>query len=221
MMGSPESEKGRYDDEGPQHEVSVPEFYMGLSQVTNKQYGVFLAENTEVTEPKYWADRRFNQPEQPVVGVSWDDARKYAEWAGLRLPTEAEWEYACRAGTTTSYYLGDGEEHLERAGWYTSNSSEQSHPVGEKEMNGFGLYDMHGNVLEWCEDDWHDTYKEAPDDGSPWIDKPRGSYRVIRGGSWNGYAGFCRSSYRGYFDPSCGSNFLGFRLVLPQAISKE
>ena len=110
MMGSPESEEGRYSDEGPVHEVTVPSFEMGKYPVTNEQYGKFLEENPDATEPEYWADRRFNQPRQPVVGVSWEDARRFAAWAGLRLPSEAEWEYACRAGTRTRYYSGSTEE---------------------------------------------------------------------------------------------------------------
>ncbi|MCP4996727.1 MAG: formylglycine-generating enzyme family protein, partial [Gammaproteobacteria bacterium] len=171
---------------------------------------IFVAENTEVTEPGYWADRRFNQPEQPVVGVSWEDVIKYAEWAGLRLPTEAEWEYACRAGTATRYYLGDEEGDLKRAGWYTGNSSGQSHPVGEKAMNGFGLYDMHGNVWEWVEDDWHENYHGAPENGNAWIDKKRGSRRVIRGGGWDDGARDCRSAYRYYLGPAGRSDYLGF-----------
>ncbi|MCP4042949.1 MAG: formylglycine-generating enzyme family protein, partial [Gammaproteobacteria bacterium] len=168
---------------------------------------------TEVTEPGYWADRRFNQPEQPVVGVSWDEAKKYAEWAGLRLPTEAEWAYACRAGTTTRYYLGDEEGDLERAGWYTVNSSRQSHPVGEKAMNGFGLYDMHGNAREWVEDDWHGDYNGAPDDGTAWISGPRGSRRVIRGGGWSNDARYCRSACRISLEPGI-RGILGFRLSM-------
>ncbi len=219
MMGSHEDEKGRYDFEGPQHKVTVPEFYMGIYPVTNRQYGIFLAENTDIKEPEYWAESRFNHPDQPVVGVSWVDAKRYAEWAGLRLPAESEWEYACRAETETLYYLGDDEKDLENAGWYAKNSDSQLHKVGEKKPNKYGLYDMHGNVWEWCEDDWHDSYNGASDDGKPWIDRPRGSYRVVRGGSWFNSAGDCRSSDRYDFGPSIDSFNLGFRLVLPQAIS--
>ena len=141
MMGSDE-----YDDEKPVHEVHLSEFCMGRYPVTNEQYGRFLAENPGMPEPKYWGDRRLNQASQPVVGVSWEDAVNYAKWAGLQLPTEAQWEYACRAGTTTQYYTGDTEEDLDRAGWYDGNSGGELHPVGEKEPNAWGLYDMHGNV---------------------------------------------------------------------------
>ncbi|MCP4992524.1 MAG: formylglycine-generating enzyme family protein, partial [Gammaproteobacteria bacterium] len=151
MMGSPDSEVGRSGSEGPQHKVTVPEFYMGRYPVTNRQYGIFMAENSDVTEPEYWADRRYNQPEQPVVGVTWDDAQRFAEWAGLRLPTEAEWEYTCRAGTVTRHYPGEEVESLERAGWYGGNSDNQLHPVGEKEPTSYALYDMHANVWAWCE----------------------------------------------------------------------
>lgn len=212
MMGSPESEKERYDDEGPLHAVQVKDFCMGRFPVTNAEYGLFLTANPGEKEPEYWADRKFNQPRQAVVGVSWEDAKRYAEWAGLRLPSEAEWEYACRANTSTPYYTGDREEDLAKAGWYDGNSEGQLHPVGEKEPNSFGLYDMHGNVLEWVEDDWHDTYKGAPDDASAWIDHPRGSARVIRGGSWNYPAQRCRSAFRLGSRPGRRDFFLGFRL---------
>ncbi len=211
-MGSAESEEEHLDWEEPLHEVRVPDFYMGRYPVTNEQYAQFLKENQEVREPESWAERRFNQPRQPVVGVSWEEARRYAEWAGLRLPSEAEWEYACRAGTTTRFYSGDTEEDLARVGWYQANSGEQTHPVGEKEPNSFGLYDMHGNVWEWTEDDWHDSYNGAPNDGRSWIDDPRGSYRVVRGGGWHDGAQNCRSAIRGGAPPGGRNVDLGFRL---------
>jgi formylglycine-generating enzyme required for sulfatase activity len=212
MMGSPPSEEGRLKSEGPLHQVRVPEFYMGRYPVTNEEYGRFLKDNPETPEPKYWADRRFNQPRQPVVGVSWEEAQRYASWAGLRLASEAQWEYACRAGTRTRFYTGDTEKDLDQAGWYDKNSGGQTHTVGEKAPNAWGLYDMHGNVWEWVEDDWHDSYKKAPDDGSAWIDKPRGSYRVLRGGGWGVVAQGCRSAVRVSYWPDVRVFSLGFRL---------
>jgi formylglycine-generating enzyme required for sulfatase activity len=213
MMGSPESEEGREDFEGPLHKVIVSDFYLGRYPITNEEYGRFLNENPETPEPEYWAERKYNQPRQPVVGVSWEDAQRYAAWAGLRLPTEAEWEYACRAGTNTRFYAGDTEEDLEQVGWYYKNSGEQLHPVGEKDPNAFGLYDMHGNVWEWMEDDWHSDYKGAPEDGRAWIDDPRGAYRVVRGGSWYGDARDCRAANRSGNRPDGRSGDLGFRLA--------
>ncbi|MCP4117043.1 MAG: SUMF1/EgtB/PvdO family nonheme iron enzyme [Desulfobacteraceae bacterium] len=212
MMGAPEKEKDRRDYEGPIHRVKVPEFYMGLYPVTNQEYEVFLNDNPNMDEPKYWADRKFNLPTQPVVGVSWKDAKRYAEWAGLRLPTEAEWEYACRAGTTTRFYSGDKDKDLRWAGWYRSNSKLLLHPVGEKEPNGLGLYDMHGNVWEWMEDDWHGNYNGAPENGSAWINRKRGGRRVLRGGCWYGGAGFCRSAFRYGLEPGIRFIDIGFRL---------
>ena len=212
-MGSPTSEIGRYDDEGPAHDVEVAEFYLGVYPVTNEEYARYLKENPQVSEPEYWADRRYNQPQQPVVGVSWDDARRYAAWAGLRLPTEAEWEYACRAGTSTSYYSGDQEADLEKVGWYNKNSGEKLHAVGEKDPNGFGLYDMHGNVREWVEDDWHDNYEDAPVDGSAWTDIPRGDHRVVRGGGWFSDARLCRSACRVSCSSGIRIDYIGFRLA--------
>jgi formylglycine-generating enzyme required for sulfatase activity len=219
MMGSPQSETGRYDMEGPLHEVRVPDFYLGRYPVTNDEYERFLKENKDMAEPEYWADRELNQPRQPVVGVSWNDAQRYAAWAGLRLPTEAEWEYACRAGTDTAYYTGGKEKDLDRAGWYEKNSKDQLHSVGEKESNAFGLYDMHGNVWEWVEDDWHNDYKGAPDDGSAWINEPRGAVRVLRGGGWISPAQYCRSAFRDYNSPDGRFNNLGFRLARSLTLS--
>ncbi len=212
LMGSPRNEVGRWDDEGPVHEVRIPDFYIGRYPVTNEQYGLFLKDNRKAREPEYWGDREYNQPRQPVVGVSWEDAQRYAAWSGLRLPSEAEWEYACRAGTRTRYYSGDKGEDLARVGWYCGNSGGKLHPVGQKESNGYGLHDMHGNVWEWVEDDWHRTYEGAPAGGGSWVDKPRGSSRVFRGGGWGSGARFCRSAIR-IGDPPAGRNAaLGFRL---------
>ena len=118
-----------------------------------------------------------------------------------RLPSEAEWEYACRAGSETEFCFGDDAKRLGEFAWYSENSESKTHPVGEKKPNAWGLYDMHGNVWEWVEDDWHDSYEGAPDDGSAWIDKPRGSDRVVRGGSWGDVARYCRSAVRSGYAP--------------------
>ncbi|MFY9943916.1 MAG: SUMF1/EgtB/PvdO family nonheme iron enzyme, partial [Desulfobacterales bacterium] len=147
-MGSLETEKDRYDNEGPRHQVALPSFYLGRYPVTNAQYDRFLEANPKAPKPVYWADRKFNQPRQPMVGVSWEDARAYARWAGLRLPSEVEWEYACRACTPTRFHSGDSQADLKLVGWHDANSEGRLHPVGEKAPNGFGLYDMHGNVWE-------------------------------------------------------------------------
>lgn len=213
QMGSPAQEAGRNDSEGPLHEVQVPDFYLGRYPVTNEEYARFLKENPTVKEPVYWADRQFNQLRQPVVGVRWEDAVRYAKWAGLRLPSETEWEYACRAGSKSRYYSGDEEEYLERVGWYVKNSGGRLHTVGEKEPNVFGLYDMHGNVWEWVEDSWHSNYKGAPKDGRVWIDKRWGSDRVVRGGSWGVDAQYCRSAYRICNTPDGRDILGGFRLA--------
>ena len=215
LMDVPRKKKGRNKDDLSQRTVMISGFYMGRYPVTNEEYGRFLAENPKATEPEYWSDRQFNLSRQPVVGVSWEDAQQYAEWAGLQLPSEAQWEYACRAGSRTAYCSGDKEEDLNRVGWYEKNSGSRLHPVGEKEPNEFGLFDMHGNVWEWVEDDWHSSYEEAPDDGSAWIDSPRGSGRVVRGGCWFFPAEHCRSASRGRYEPGDRNLRLGFRLVLP------
>jgi formylglycine-generating enzyme required for sulfatase activity len=219
MMGSPETEEGRYDDE-TLHQVQLTDFYMGRYPVTNEEYGRFLADNPDVEEPQYWGDRNFNQPNQPVVGVSWHEAKKYAEWAGLSLPTEAQWEYACRAGTSTRYYTGDSESDLDRVGWYDGNSGGKLHPVGEKEPNAFGLYDMHGNVWEWCQDSCDydsdkkrivtDTYKDGVVDPVC----TSGSFRVFRGGGWGSDARDCRSAIRYRWQhPGARSVGSGLRLL--------
>ncbi|MEO2033591.1 MAG: formylglycine-generating enzyme family protein, partial [Planctomycetaceae bacterium] len=165
---------------------------------------------------------RFKDARNPVEQVSWDDAvefcrklssraeEKSAGWV-YRLPTEAEWEYACRAGTTTAYSFGDSEFELGEYAWFRENSNGTTHPVGEKRPNGWGLYDMHGNVWEWCQD-WYADYPSGA------LRHPMGpstgSYRVFRGGSWNFPARYCRSAFRFLHTPVNRYNFLGFRLVL-------
>lgn len=213
IMGSPEAEKERRENESPQHRVTVPGFYLGRYPVTNKEYEIFLMDNPNVNEPEFWSDRKFNQPMQPVVGISWFDAGRYAEWANLRLPSEAEWEYSCRAKTSTAYYSGDTEKDLYEVGWYISNSDRTSKTVGAKMPNRFGLYDMHGNVWEWMEDDWHELYDNAPSDGRAWVDPSRNSFRVMRGGCWYYAPHRCRSGARGNFRPNLRNSFLGFRLA--------
>jgi len=130
-----------------------------------------------------------------------------------RLPTEAEWEYAARAGTETVYSFGDDISKLHEYAWYRDNSEGKTHPVGQNKPNAWGLYDMHGNVFEWVEDDWHDSYKGAPDDGEAWVDNPRGEYRVFRGGGWGSYAHGCRSAIRAYLTPINSFFRVGFRLA--------
>ena len=180
--------------------------------MTNEEYGRYLQARPDAPKPGLWNDRQYNQSHQPVVGVAWDEARAYCEWAGLVLPTEAQWEFACRAGTKTRYYSGDGEEDLAKVGWYEANSEERLHPVGEKPANQFGLHDMHGNVIEWCRDVFDAGFYSKPESTrkNP-VCESGSEYRVVRGGSWFYFAGYCRSAYRGRDHPSFRDGGLGFR----------
>jgi formylglycine-generating enzyme required for sulfatase activity len=205
LMGSPENEPGRHPNEGPRHRVTVRSFYIGKYEVTQAQWRAVMGGNPS----------GFKGDDLPVEKVSWNDAkefcRKLSEMTGeeYRLPTEAEWEYACRAKTTGAY-PGD----LDAMAWYNKNSDSRTHPVGRKQSNAFGLYDMQGNVWEWCEDDWHSSYTNAPNDGSAWVDKPgRSPYRMVRGGNWYHTAANCRSTNRGSYSLDARIDILGFRLV--------
>jgi formylglycine-generating enzyme required for sulfatase activity len=213
VMGSPEREEGRYADEGPQHEVSVASFYLGRYPVTNEEYARFLVANPGVEKPSEWGNRALNGARQPVVGVTWDEARRFATWAACRLPSEAEWESAARAGTEAPFLDGASEEVLARHGWYAGNSGGHSHPVGEKAANAFGLHDVLGNVWEWVEDDWQDSYKGAPTDGSARVGKSRGRIRVLRGGSWGVVPRRARVAYRDRDEPSIRIGSVGFRVA--------
>ena len=209
MMGSPNDDPDKDSDETPQHRVQITKpFYLGIYEVTQQQYEKVMGKNPS----------EFKGPSQPVEKISWEDAtefcRKLSEMDGkndYRLPTEAEWEYACRAGTSTRYSCGD---KLDPAfAWFSDNSDRQTHPVGEKRPNDWGLYDMHGNVWEWCQDRYADAYYKSspPDDpAGPSTD----SLRVFRGGGWNDGAGGCRSAIRGWFRPGPRGGILGFRVAL-------
>ncbi|HKQ77042.1 MAG TPA: SUMF1/EgtB/PvdO family nonheme iron enzyme [Blastocatellia bacterium] len=206
LMGSPENETGHNDKEKPRRSVTVRGFYIGKYELTQAQWRAVMGGNPS----------HFKGDDLPVENVSWNDAkdfcRRLSEMTGenYRLPTEAEWEYACRAKTDGAY-AGD----LDSIAWYGNILDVKTHPVGRKQPNAFGIYDMHGNVWEWCEDDWHKSYANAPGDGSAWVDKPkRSSYRVVRGGDWNDNAVSCRSANRSADLPGNRlAAFLGFRIV--------
>ena len=208
-MGSPAIETGSYDDERPVHHVAIPEaFYLGKYEVTQKQWHEVMGDN-----PSY-----FKGDDLPVENVSWDDVQEFIKKLNkkenthkYRLPSEAEWEYAARAGTTTQYSFGDDDSKLGEYAWYSENSGDKTHPVGKKGANPWGLYDVHGNIWEWVQDEWHDTYNGAPSDGSAWEDGIR-AIRVNRGGSWFSDARNCRSARR-YFFPGYRCHYLGFRLL--------
>jgi formylglycine-generating enzyme required for sulfatase activity len=212
MMGSPDSDRYAYDNEKPQHQVTVSSFYLGKYPVTNAQWYAVMG-----TNPASQYGQEFQGSDQPVVGVTWDDAVKFcqtlsqATGKSYRLPSEAEWEYACRASTTTRYYFGDNKYKLGDYARYLGNSKGRT--VGQKKPNNWGLYDMSGNVWEWCEDYYHDSYNGAPNDGRVWIDNNDNRYRIIRGGSWYDLALICRSARRHYCSPDWDFYNAGFRVV--------
>jgi len=208
LMGSPDSEKDRSRDE-TQHQVTLSKpFWMGTTEVTNAQYRRFV-EATGHQEPLQWNNSFYNAPNQPVVEVPWDDAVAYASWAGMSLPTEAQWEYAARAGTTTTYWSGDSESDLARVAWCGGNSDESLHAVGEKPANAWGLHDVHGNVWEWTAD-WYGGYPDSSVTDPTGPDS--GSKRVLRGGSRDYGASDTRVANREDCGPNGRYNDTGFRL---------
>ncbi|MDX2099055.1 MAG: formylglycine-generating enzyme family protein, partial [Leptolyngbyaceae cyanobacterium bins.59] len=214
LMGSPADEPERDSDE-EQHSVTVPSFFMGKTQVTQAQWRVIatLPKVKRDLDPDPSNFKGENRENHPVEQVSWLDAVEFCDRLArqthrpYRLPSEAEWEYACRAGTTTPFHFGKIiTPNLANYDWSVayqnsptrSEDSKGTTPVASYPPNSFGLYDMHGNVWEWCGDDWHDSYENAPDDGSAWISESRTdeSSRVRRGGSWILNPWYCRSAYR-------------------------
>jgi formylglycine-generating enzyme required for sulfatase activity len=228
LMGSPADEKGREDNESPQHQVNIKPFFMGKFAVTQAQYEAIMGKNPSHSK----GDKR------PVENLSWNDAtefcKKLTEKTGrtYRLPSEAEWEYACRAGTTTPFHFGETITteiaNYRGTDWRNDKGTlllgnygnapkgkyrQQTTEVGGFPPNAFGLYDMHGNVWEWCQDTWNDNYNGAPTDGSVWIENGNDSLRVLRGGSWYINPGNCRCAFRDYDIPDSDDSNHGFRVV--------
>jgi formylglycine-generating enzyme required for sulfatase activity/serine/threonine protein kinase len=242
-MGSPSNEPGRNKNE-KQHQVTLTQgFYMQTTEVTVGQWRAFVRDTAYRSEAEtegyiyirigkklskekglYWDKTRFSQTESnPVTCVSWNDVQSYIKWLNqkegntYRLPTESQWEYACRAGSITAFANGGISEincgydpHLNAMGWYCGNSKKKTHPVAKKKPNDWGLYDMHGNVWEWCQE-WYGKYPSSlvANPTGP----PGGTHRVIRGGHFNKYARHCRSALRGKAPPDARGLGLGFRLL--------
>ncbi|MDB6130417.1 MAG: hypothetical protein JWM04_1524 [Verrucomicrobiales bacterium] len=222
-MGSPAGESGRSNDEGPQTEVTFSSgFWLGTFPVTQEEWKAMACEESGLKiGPSYFRGNRL-----PVEQVSWDDCQQWlqalnkVEEAGQRLlhsfqyrmPTEAEWEFACRSGSDARFHFGDSDEQLGEYAWYTGNSRSKTHPVGEKKASAWGFYDMHGNIWEWCGNRYG-----GPLPGGRVLD-PRGRAlgvnRVFRGGSWGVAASRCRSAYRVWNKPGYRDYTLGFRVAL-------
>lgn len=226
-MGSNDEER-----EKPPHDVTLSGFAIAQIPTTWQQFGIFCLE----TGFKVPHDEDWGRADRPLINVSWKDATKFCRWISTkkgrhyRLPTEAEWEYAACGGNKSRGYLYSGSNDLDEVGWYWKNSGDKrlsgewdldkinknkgrTHPVGQKRPNELDLYDMSGNVWEWCEDDLLGNYNGAPTDGRAWVDSSSGSNRVNRGGSWRGAARHCRAAYRGSDTPGGRYDDLGFRLA--------
>jgi formylglycine-generating enzyme required for sulfatase activity len=216
MMGSPLGE-GR-KDEHPQHRVNLDHFYMDAYEVTNAKYKEFCdaTGNPYPAATSGWDENYFlDYPDHPVINVSWHDAVAYAAWAGKRLPTEAEWEYACRAGTEAGFAVGSNLDHdyVNYSGEEGRDRWERTSPVGSFPSNEWGLFDMHGNVQEWCSDFYNERYyTDSP------TDNPKGPelgyYRVLRGGSYKTRnTEYLRPAQRSFYSPSDRADTIGFRCV--------
>lgn len=207
MMGS--DDPGDLDREKPVHAVTLPDFAIGKYPVTQTLWTAIMGDN-----PAY-----FQGANRPVEQVSWEDAQRFlqklnadtrlAPGQHFRLPSEAEWEYAARGGQQSGGHRYAGSNVLDEVGWYDVNSHGQTQPVGLKLPNELGLYDLSGNVLEWCADERHVIDWAHFPDGSAWVE-----LRGLRGGSWSRYAQFCRPSYRSGYNPTIRDNYVGLRVVL-------
>ena len=226
LMGAPEDEPESDDDERPQHLVKVPQFLMGRYPITQAQWRVvagyaMVGEELDA-DPSY-----FKGDNLPVENVSWDDAQEFCQRLSVqtrkdyRLPSEAQWEYGCRSGTTAPFHYGEMITS-DLANYYGTKiynngpqgeSREQTTEVGMFPANEWGLYDMHGNVFEWCEDDEHSNYEGAPSDGSAWVEIDRElTERILRGGAWDSYPVLCRSACRDCLVRDVRNSHIGFRV---------
>jgi formylglycine-generating enzyme required for sulfatase activity len=225
VMGAPEAES-ESEAERPQHLVKVPQFLMGRYAVTQAQWRV-VAGYDRIAQDLDPDPSRFKGDNRPVECVSWDEAQEFCRRLSARsgklyrLPSEAEWEYGCRAGTTTPFHFGETitTEVANYSGDYSYNQSPQGEDrnetteVGRFPANEWGLHEMHGNVWEWCEDDYHGNYNGAPDDGSAWIEADRTeAYRLLRGGSWDDDPWNCRGADRHDFPRDSRDDDFGFRV---------
>ena len=241
LMGSLPDEEGRYENEGPQHEVTVPPFFMGKYPVTQAQWRQVVALPRVNRRLKSNPSKFKGEDQNPVELVSWEDAIEFCDRLSAythhtyRLPTEAEWEYACRAGTTTPFHFGDtittdlanyrGLDWEYEGKTYPGNYGEGPYgifrekvtAVGQFPPNAFGLYDMHGNVWEWCQDVRHDNYSGAPTDGSAWLEGGNQERRLCRGGAWGLDPRDCRSAVRSFITPANRNFDIGFRVVCAAA----
>jgi formylglycine-generating enzyme required for sulfatase activity len=235
MMGSPESEPDRWEDESPQHAVTVEPFFIGKYLVTQDQWRTIASTSRIERELNPNPSDFKGDDNRPVENVSWEEAVEFCQRLSLktgrdyRLPTEAEWEYACRAGSITPFHFGEtittdlanyrgvDDENLNWSGSYGKGIKgiyrQETTPVDTFPPNAFGLYDMHGNVWEWCLDHWHNSYQNAPVDGSTWISNDNNAERVVRGGSWGNDPRDCRSATRTCDTPGLRSFNIGFRVV--------
>jgi formylglycine-generating enzyme required for sulfatase activity/uncharacterized caspase-like protein len=215
-----------FSREKPQHQVTLPSFYMGKYPITQAQWQA-IAATAKIDIDLETNPSNFTGNELPVERVTWYQATEFCKRLSretkqeYRLPSEAEWEYACRAGTTTAFHFGEtitGDlANYNATKTYADEPKgeyrEETTPVGQFPSNAFGLYDMHGNVWEWCADDWHDNYEGAPRDGSAWTKNGNDNCSPLRGGSWYGDPNFCRSAYRDYYYRRGNNGFIGFRVV--------
>ncbi|MBF0461380.1 MAG: formylglycine-generating enzyme family protein [Magnetococcales bacterium] len=198
------------EDESPPHRVHFSQpFCLGKQEVTQGQWEAIMGQNPS----------RFKGTDHPVERVSWRDAQEFIRLlnvregvTGYRLPTEAEWEYAARAGTTTAYYWGNTSQEIEKFAWHEDNASGSTHAVGTVQPNGWGLYDMAGNVSEWCQDWYQSQYYATSPEENP-SGPAEGVLRIQRGGSWNDEPEEVRSAFRGHMDPGNRNNHAGLRLV--------